>query len=175
MTEQEIFELQKWFISQNKLIQLEVWKNLGKDQEAEELRRRFVHTIKEIKTRIHRDRRKYLNRELGLTELAETTKLRILTIKQKPRRKPKKGTLLRKVKHHVRLVDQLRAEGLGWRKVAEYLRRYARLQISHNQLRLLHQKLKEEKQEQQRPDDQTKGREIIPTSDPKVVIRKKSN
>lgn len=175
MTEQEIFEQMKWFIAQNKMIQMEIWKRFGakNQKEAEELRKKLVKAIKEVKTLLQKDRRKFLDRDLG--QLAETTRLRILAVKQKPRKRAKRGTLKKKVKLQLQHIDHLRSQGLGWRKVAEYLQRYARLQISHNQLRLLYQKLKEEKQEQQRPDDQTKGREIIPTSDPKVVIRKKLN
>jgi len=170
MTEKEIFELAKWYIIQPKQIQLTVWQEFGADKEqAEQKRKEFARAIQKVKARMLRDKRKYLDREEGLKELQETTRLRIAAIR-KPRKtsKTRKGKLLKRVKLRLQLIEQLRAEGLGWRLIARYLAKHAGLQISHVHLYRLYCQIKEDQQ-----NDQTE--KIIQTQDQKIVIRKKSS
>jgi len=170
MTEKEILEMIKWFATKPKEIQREIWIQLGAQNQtqAEEKRKEFAKAIKEVKSKLTRDKRKYLDREVGLVELKETTRLRIATIR-KPRKtsKTRKGKLAKKVKLRMELIEQLRAEGLGWRLIARYLAKHAGLQISHVHLYRLYCQIKEDQQ-----NDQTE--KIIQTQDQKIVIRKKS-
>ena len=168
MTEKEILELTKWYVVQPKQIQLAVWQEFESDKQAEQKRKEFAKAIKNIKAKMFRDKRKFLNREVGLEELRETTKLRIAALR-KPRtqKKSRRGNLKKRVKYRIKLINQLRAEGLGWRLIARYLGKYAGLQISHVHLRRLYLQFQEE---QNKTDNQ-----IIRTQNPKIVIRKKSN
>jgi len=146
MTEKEIFELAKWYIIQPKKIQLAVWQEFGADKEqAEKKRKEFARAIQKVKARMLRDKRKYIDREEGLKELQETTRLRIAAIR-KPRKtsKTRKGKLAKKVKLRMELIRQLKKQGLGWRLIARYLAKYADLQISHVHLRRLYLQLQKE-------------------------------
>ena len=149
MTEAQILDAMKWLARQNPEVQLTIWRQAyGDDQaKAEHERKKLAHAVLVIKNKMHRDKRKYSDREAGLQELQETTELRIKALK-KPRKKiERKSRLKRKVKLRIKLIDKLKTEeGLGWRLIARYLEKYADLKISHAQLRRLYLQIKEEDQ-----------------------------
>ena len=147
MTEAQILDTLRWLARQNPDVQLAIWKQAYGDQ-AEHERKKLAHAVLVIKGKMHRDKRKYSDREQGLTELQETTELRIKALrKQKKSGIGRKSRLKRKVKLRIKLIDKLKTdEGLGWRLIARYLERYADLKISHSQLRQLYLQIKEEEE-----------------------------
>jgi len=144
MTEAQILDALRWLARQNPDVQLAIWKQAYGDQ-AEHERKKLAHAVLVIKGKMHRDKRKYSDREAGLQELQETTELRIKALKKPRKRTERKSRLKRKVKLRIKLIDKLKSEeGLGWRLIARYLERYADLKISHAQLRRLYLQIKEE-------------------------------
>ena len=147
MTEAQILDTLRWLARQNPDVQLAIWKQAYGDQ-AEHERKKLAHAVLVIKGKMHRDKRKYSDREQGLTELQETTELRIKALrKQKKSGIGRKSRLKRKVKLRIKLIDKLKTdEGLGWRLIARYLEKHADMKISHAQLRRLYLQIKEEDQ-----------------------------
>ena len=98
---------------------------------------------KTILQKMQRDKRKALDRESAVKELSETHKLRIKAL-HKDRKGRRKSKLYKRVKLRLKLIEQLRREGLGWRMISLYLQKYSDLTISYQQLRRLYIQIKEE-------------------------------
>ena len=140
--EQEIKEKLRWLSRQNKDIQLEVF-NLALGELGEQVRTSLAIAAKTIQQKMQRDKRKALDREIAVEELAETHRLRILSL-YKDRKGRRKSKLYKRVKLRIKLIEQLRNEGLGWRMIALYLKKHSDLTISYQQLRRLYFRIKEE-------------------------------
>ena len=149
MTEAQILDAMKWLARQNPEVQLTIWRQAyGDDQaKAEHERKKLAHAVLVIKNKMHRDKRKYSDREQGLAELQETTELRIKALHKQRKSTGRKSRLKRKVKLRIKLIDKLKEEeNLGWRLIARYLERYADMKISHAQLRRLYLQIKKEEE-----------------------------
>ena len=143
--EQEIKEKLRWLSRQNKDIQAEVFDQAFGEQGLQ-VREALAMAAKTILQKMQRDKRKALDREVAVEELAETHKLRIKAL-YKDRKGRKKSKLYKRVKLRIKLIENLRQEGLGWRMDALYLEKYADLKISYQQLRRLYLQIKEKEEE----------------------------
>jgi hypothetical protein len=140
--EQEIKEKLRWLSRQNKDIQAEVFDQaLG--EQGPQVREALAMAAKTILQKMQRDKRKALDRESAVKELSETHKLRIKAL-HKDRKGRRKSKLYKRVKLRLKLIEQLRREGLGWRMISLYLQKYSDLTISYQQLRRLYIQIKEE-------------------------------
>jgi len=70
--------------------------------------------------------------ERDLDSLSQTEQLRVQQIQQ---RRPKPSPVRRRIEKRRALIQRLRAQGLGWPSVAEYLKRYSKLDVSASYLR----------------------------------------
>ena len=143
--EQEIKEKLRWLSRQNKDIQAEVFGQAFGEQ-GPQVREALAMAAKTILQKMQRDKRKALDREVAVEELAETHKLRIKAL-YKDCKGRKKSKLYKRVKLRIKLIENLRKEGLGWRMIALYLEKYADLKISYQQLRRLYLQIKVEEEE----------------------------
>jgi len=139
LSEQKIKELLRWMSRQNREIQLEIF-SAAFGQDAERIRIELARGTEAIQRKLYKDKRKADRDEIE--DLRETHQLRIAAL-YKDNRGRRKSALERKVRYRLKLIERLRDEGLGWRKIAEYLAKYADLKISYQQLRRLYLKLTE--------------------------------
>jgi len=70
--------------------------------------------------------------ERDLASLSQTEQLRVQQIQQ---RRPKPSPIRRRIEKRRALIQRLRAQGLGWPSIAEYLKRYSKLDVSASYLR----------------------------------------
>lgn len=78
-------------------------------------------------------RKKSDAKESDSRELRKVSEIRIERLKASKRVKPSPKTSKLLIKY-TGLVRQLRSQGYGWRKVSDYLKRYNRLDVSHQTL-----------------------------------------
>ena len=109
--EQEIKEKLRWLSRQNKDIQAEVFDQAFGEQ-GPQVREALAMAAKTILQKMQRDKRKALDRESAVKELSETHKLRIKAL-HKDRKGRRKSKLYKRVKLRLKLIEQLRREGLG--------------------------------------------------------------
>jgi len=113
---------------------------------AREFIERLENELKRQETLLTLVQRKAHLSEQELIELDEIKKIRMFKQNKKEGKKERKIRL-----EYYYLIKKLRSEGFGWRRIAEYLRKYHRFQISHNGLKkayLKAQKILEQEQEQ---------------------------
>lgn len=119
---QYIDQLLRWLSRQPRSVQLQA---VSAADMAELVRQ--AHAIKE---QAETGQAKRYGRDLA--SLSETEQLRIEQIKQ---RRPKPSPIRQRIYKRRALIQRLRAQGLGWPSVAEYLRRHTKLDVSGSYLR----------------------------------------
>lgn len=117
-----IDQLLRWLSRQPRSIQLQAMS----EQDMAQLVRQ-AHALKE-----HAETGQAKRYQRDLDSLSETEQLRVQQIKQ---RRPKPSPVRRRIFKRRALIQRLRAQGLGWPSVAEYLRRHTKLDVSGSYLR----------------------------------------
>jgi len=119
---QYIDQLLRWLSRQPRSVQLEA---MSAADMAE-----LVRGAHAIKNKAETGQAKRYERDLG--SLSQTEQLRIEQIKH---RRPKPSPVRQRIYKRRALIQRLRAQGLGWPSVAEYLRRHSKLDVSGSYLR----------------------------------------
>ena len=117
-----IDKLIRWLSRQSRSVQLEAVSAADLAQ--------LVRQARAIKEQTETGQAKRYERDLA--SLSQTEQLRIEQIKQ---RRPKPSPIRQRIYKRRALIQRLRAQGLGWPSIAEYLRRHTKLDVSGSYLR----------------------------------------
>ena len=91
-----------------------------------------------------------VQRKAHITEQETTLIDKIKKIRLSDRRRSKEGKQEKLIRlRYFHEIEKLRKEGLGWRKIAEYIRVYHHKKISHVTIRNAYLKIKKQMEQQQ--------------------------
>jgi len=145
MKEKNYFSVFAKMPKQAKIFTLQRALDIHPDQ-AKKILEKLENELKRQETLLALVQRKAHLSEQELIELDEIKKIRMAKATKREGKKERKIRL-----EYYYLIKKLRSEGFGWRRIAEYLKKYHRFTISHNGLKkayLKAQKILEQEQEQ---------------------------